>query len=124
MRDALKPGGHLVLTEPAYQALRRSHDDVVMAARRWNRRELIELITSAGFEVQRCTGFLTLLIPAVLLSKLRDRLQRATHDISELRPPNPFVDAVVRAVMALERGAIGLHALPTGTCWAIVARRT
>jgi SAM-dependent methyltransferase len=123
MRDALKPGGHLVLTEPAYQALRRSHDDVVMAARRWNRSELIKLVTAAGFEVERCTGFLTLLIPAVLLSKLRDRLMPQQHDIGELHPPNPIIDGIVRGIMAVERAVIRLQALPTGTCWAIVARR-
>lgn len=124
MRDALKPGGHLVLTEPAHEALRRSHDSAVMAARRWERRDLIELVTRAGFEVQRCTGFLTLLLPAVYFSKLRDGLRGEDHDdVGELRPPHPMVDALLRGVMAIEQAAIRLQPLPTGTCWGIVARR-
>src|SRR5262249_2928177 len=45
---ALRPGGRLLLTEPAFAFLRRSHDDVVMAARRWNRAELGALVRAAG----------------------------------------------------------------------------
>ena len=126
IRGALRPGGRLLLTEPAYMMLQRGHDKAVMAARRWNRRDLVELITSHGFRVERCSGFLTLLAPVVLLSLLRDRLQGpAPHaeDVNELHPPHPLVDRVLRMIMTIERALMRVHSLPTGTCWALVARR-
>ncbi|HEX2679652.1 MAG TPA: class I SAM-dependent methyltransferase, partial [Polyangiales bacterium] len=76
---ALKPGGHLVLSEPAYEALRRGHDEHVMAARRWTRGALLSLIRESGFEVERCTGFLTLLAPAVVGSLVLDKLRGSQH---------------------------------------------
>lgn len=124
MRLALRPGGRLILTEPAYMLLHRAHDEAVMATRRWNRRELVDLVQKAGFEVERCSGFLTLLIPAVLGSLLLDRLRSPRHGVSELESPHPAIDRLLRAVMAIERLLVRIHSLPVGTCWALIARRT
>lgn len=124
IRLALRPGGRLILTEPAYELFRREHDVAVMAARRWNRREILDLVRAAGFEVERCSGFLTLLLPAVLASLLLDRIRPSIHDVGELEAPHPFVDRALRVVMAIERLLIRIHPLPVGTCWAIIARRT
>jgi SAM-dependent methyltransferase len=123
MRAALEPGGYLVMSEPAFEALRRGHDEVVMAARRWNRRELVELVRSAGFEVQRCSAYLTLLLPAVLLSLLLDKLRPTTHEVEEIRAPSPIVDRVLRLVMSLERLLMRVGSLPVGTSWLLLARR-
>jgi SAM-dependent methyltransferase len=123
MRESLKPGGYLVMTETAFEALRRGHDDAVMAARRWNRAELIQLVTSAGFEVQRTSAYLSLLLPAVLLSLLMDKLRPSHGEVEELKGPGPVVDKALRFVMWLERLLMRIAPLPVGTCWALLARR-
>lgn len=119
---ATKPGGYLLLTETAHEYLRRGHDDAVMAKRRFERRELEELIREAGFQVVRMSAFLTLLLPAVWVSLALDRVRRQ-HQVSELEPPSRWVDRCLRFVMAIERFFIRLFPLPTGTCWAVLARR-
>lgn len=131
VRRALRPGGRLALTEPAYEALRRSHDDAVMTARRWTRRDLLALVRGAGFEVEVCTGFLTLLAPLVAGSVLAEKVRTAAfgapvdrEDVAEVDDPSIVLDRVLRAVCAVERGWIRLHPLPVGVCWALVARRT
>jgi SAM-dependent methyltransferase len=123
MRGALAPGGYLVMSEPAFEALRRGHDEVVMAARRWSRRELVELVGSAGFEVQRCSGYLTLLLPAVVLTLLLDKLRPTTHEVEEIRAPSPLVDRILRLIMGLERLLMRVGSLPAGTSWLLLARR-
>jgi SAM-dependent methyltransferase len=124
MRASLRPGGRLVLSEPAFELLRRGHDEAVMAARRWSRAELIALVRSAGFEVERCSGFLTLLLPAVLLSLVVDKLRKGAHEVDEIRAPGPLANKILRFVMALERGLIRLFPLPAGTSWLLLARRS
>jgi hypothetical protein len=47
---------------------------------------------------------------------------RSLHRLSR-RPPIPFVDRVLRGLMALERLLIRLHPLPVRTCWAVVVHR-
>jgi SAM-dependent methyltransferase len=123
MHAALKPGGRLVMSEPAFESLRRGHDEAVMAARRWTRAELVALVRSAGFEVERCSGFLTLLLPAVLLSLLIDKFRSGAHEVDEIRAPSPLADKVLRAIMSLERGLMRLFPLPAGTSWLLLARR-
>jgi SAM-dependent methyltransferase len=123
MRQALKPGGYLVMSEPAFELLRRGHDEAVMAARRWTRGGLVELVKSAGFEVERCTGYLTLLLPAVLLSLLLDKLRPSAHEVDEIKRPSALVDGVLRAIMSVERFLMRLFPLPAGTSWLLLARR-
>lgn len=123
LRQALKPGGCLVMTEPAFEFLRRGHDEAVMAARRWSRRGLIRLVRSAGFEVERVSGYLTLLLPMVLISLLLDKLRPTEHEVDELRGPSPLVDRLLRAVMWLERTLMKVAPLPLGTCWILLARK-
>lgn len=118
---ATRPGGWLLLTEPAHEYLRRGHDRAVLAKRRWSRSELLRLVDDAGFEVVHCSAFLTILLPVVWLSMAMDIL-RSQREVSELAPPKPWVDRCLRRVMAIERGLMRLMPLPTGTCWAVLAR--
>lgn len=122
MFAATKPGGFLLLTEPAHEYLRRGHDRAVMGKRRWSRADLVRMVQGAGFEVVRTSAFLSVLLPAVWLSLLLDSV-RSEHEVSELAPPKRWVDRTLRAVMAIERGLMRLFPLPTGTCWAVLARR-
>lgn len=122
MRSALRPGGLLLLTEPAHKYLWRGHDVAVMARRRWSRAELIALVRSAGFDVVQHSAFLSLPLPLVWLSLVVDRL-RHQREVSELAPPSRLADRVLRVVMWLERALMRLFPLPTGTCWAVLARR-
>jgi SAM-dependent methyltransferase len=123
IHGALEPGGYFVMTEPAFEWLRRGHDEAVMAARRWKRQELAQLLESAGFEVLYTTGFLTLLLPAVMLSLLLDKVRSTAHEVDEIRKPSALADSVLRAVMAVERAMLRVLPLPLGTSWLLLARR-
>jgi SAM-dependent methyltransferase len=82
----LRPGGVAFFVEPAFPALRRSHDDVFSGRRRYRRPQFASLLQEAGLSVQRSTyAHAYLLVPAALLS-VADRV-RPRH-----------VSAVLRAV--------------------------
>jgi SAM-dependent methyltransferase len=79
VRRIVRPGGRLLLTEPAFESLRRRHDRVDFGARRYTRRRLAEMVTDAGFAVERATYFNVIsLAPAAVVAAL-DRL-RGTDD--------------------------------------------
>jgi SAM-dependent methyltransferase len=120
---ALRPGGYLLLTEPAFAVLRRAHDEVVMAARRWNRSEIRQLVTGAGFELQHDSGFLSVIAPAALAMAVLDRFRSAGEDIKELHPASPQTEGVIRWLLAGERALLRHASLPFGTCWAVLARK-
>jgi SAM-dependent methyltransferase len=71
-RRVLKPGGHAVITVPAYQALWSEHDEALMHRRRYIAAGLGERIRGAGFETVRLSYALAFLLP-LALGRLRRR---------------------------------------------------
>jgi|SRR5579883_698087 SAM-dependent methyltransferase len=65
----LKPGGILVLNNPAYEWLRSYHDVFVHTARRYTARSVAADLKRAGFTVERCTYWNTILFPVMALKR-------------------------------------------------------
>src|SRR5436305_1985034 len=62
LRRVCKPGGWLLVTVPAYQALWSRHDEANHHFRRYNRRMLRAVAQAAGWEVERLTSFNSVLL--------------------------------------------------------------
>ena len=71
----LKPGGVLVLSVPAFQALWGPHDVALHHFRRYRRGEVRERLEKAGFKVRRCGYSVFFLFPLVLVSRLLEKLR-------------------------------------------------
>jgi SAM-dependent methyltransferase len=123
MRDALRPGGGLLVTVPQHPALWSAVDDYSRHVRRYRRPELLAKLGSAGFDVVHSTSFVTLLLPVLAASRLRFRGAKEFDPLSEYRMP-AFVDSALGWVLAAERALIrpGLS-LPIGGSLLAVARR-
>ena len=76
MRDALKPRGALLLTVPQHAWLWSPNDDYARHVRRYSVQELHEKVKRAGFEILRSTSFVSLLLPAMFVSRLIKRVPR------------------------------------------------
>src|SRR5947209_14072283 len=61
LRRVSKPGGWLLITVPAYQALWSLHDEANHHFRRYNRRMLRDAGNESGWAVERMTSFNSLL---------------------------------------------------------------
>ena len=70
MYRCLKPGGALIINLPAYLWLYSAHDRAVDNARRFRRREVMELLAAAGFGRIRATYWNTLLFPLMVARRL------------------------------------------------------
>ncbi|WP_421118952.1 class I SAM-dependent methyltransferase [Aquihabitans daechungensis] len=74
----LRPGGVLVVVEPAFPALRRAHDRQVHGRRRFRRGELDVLVRTAGLDVTRSTFASSFLVPPAAVLALWERVRSAT----------------------------------------------
>lgn len=119
MTRVLKPGGILILNVPAYENLRSSHDIAVHTARRFTRAEVRKLLLTTGLEPLVLTHWNTLLFPAIAAM----RLSRKRHTDSDLRPPNPWLNQSVAALLGLERRWIRHMPLPFGLSIFAAARK-
>ena len=77
----LRPGGAVLLLEPAFESLRRAHDVTVHGLRRYRRDELAGLAERAGLRVQRSTyAYSFLAPPAALLAVLERHGSQSADD--------------------------------------------
>jgi SAM-dependent methyltransferase len=79
LRRVCKPGGWMLVTVPAYQALWSTHDVANHHFRRYGRRQLREAVTQSGWRVERMTSFNSLLLAPAAAVRLaqRRRLRQA-----------------------------------------------
>ncbi|MCL4236362.1 MAG: methyltransferase domain-containing protein [Deltaproteobacteria bacterium] len=129
IRRILHPGGSLVLTVPAYNAL-WSHEDVIAQHhRRYTRTSLRTQLESAGFAIAESTYFFSFLpIPILLARALPWRLgllkdEAVTRTSAQHRPPGGIAKRVLDALCGfelrrIERGS----SLPLGGSILAVAR--
>jgi SAM-dependent methyltransferase len=126
MRDALRPGGSLMLTVPQHPALWSPQDVHAGHVRRYTAAGLRRRLVTAGFELVRSASFVSILLPMMLASRLRMRQAPADPEfdaIDTLRQPRP-VNLALEAVMRVERSLIR-HGVPfpAGGSLLVVARR-
>jgi SAM-dependent methyltransferase len=76
LRRVSKPGGWMLATVPAYQALWSYHDVANHHYRRYQRATLRAAVTDAGWRLARMTSFNTLLFPPAAVVRLAQRRLR------------------------------------------------
>ncbi|HYW09256.1 MAG TPA: class I SAM-dependent methyltransferase [Longimicrobium sp.] len=123
MRRAVRPGGGIILTVPQHPWLWSALDDIAHHQRRYTRRGLLDLVRGAGFTVERATSFVSTLLPAMVLARLRKRRAAQVDPMAELRIA-PGLNRALAAVLDAERVMIGRGiSFPAGGSLVVVARR-
>jgi SAM-dependent methyltransferase len=120
---SLRPGGGLLATVPQHPWLWSTADEVAHHKRRYNRRELLSKVRDAGFTLQRCTSFVTVLMPLMMMSRLVRRPGRELDPLKELSLPGPL-NRLLEQMMSLERWLIrGGIPMPFGGSLLLVATK-
>jgi len=122
---ALKPGGMLFLTVPQHRWLWSSVDEYACHVRRYEAGSLHEKVSAAGFELIRSTSFVSVLLPAMYLSRLFQRkpVPLEMNDVAGLKI-NPLLNWIFERLLALELLFVkaGIN-LPMGGSRLIIAKK-
>jgi SAM-dependent methyltransferase len=113
MRRALRPGGGILLTVPQHMFLWSPADEAACHERRYRTGELVDKVRAAGFEIIRKTSFVSTLLPAMYLSRMRARSSGRYDLAGELRTggvANTLMGYALRAETALILAGIALPA--------------
>ncbi|MFQ5808992.1 MAG: class I SAM-dependent methyltransferase [Armatimonadota bacterium] len=120
-----RPGGHLIVTVPAYRWLWSEHDEAVGHLRRYRARELRRVLEEAGFRIVKMTHVLSVLLLPIATFRLLQRLRRRPDDAPKtalIELPGPVNRLLVR-ILALEMHVATAVSLPFGVSVACVAQR-
>jgi SAM-dependent methyltransferase len=124
---ALRPGGCLLVTVPAYQWLWSSHDVALGHKRRYTRGRLERLLTAQGFEVRVCSYVMTAVLPAAVAVRLFERLpgrHKETEAAESGYIPLPgWLNSALAWLVGLDGHLAGRVPLPGGLSVVAVARR-
>jgi SAM-dependent methyltransferase len=130
----LKPGGHAVITVPAFMWLWSHNDDINAHLRRYTAGELRRKLQEAGFRIRRMTYNNFFVFPmAVALILLRrggaSQPELASHHLSEdeyqveMEPVSPALNAILTVVGWMEAQLLRLLSLPVGTSIIAIAEK-
>lgn len=120
--SATRSGGFLVVTVPQHPWLWSSVDDYACHVRRYTRSELLNKVTGAGFEIAYNSSFVSLLLPAMWISRVVAR-KKNDDPLAELRIPR-WLNHIFEGIMNVERKLLylGLR-FPVGGSLLLVGRK-
>lgn len=127
---ALRAGGLLFATAPAFQSLWSYNDDLEHHARRYTRRDFARLADECGFELIDSRYFMFFLSPLLVASRwFGPNVRRMSHDEMQAhyrrthRVPVWPLNALLRAAFNLETPLGHLWRFPWGTSVLAVLKR-
>jgi len=125
----IRPGGHIVVTLPAYNFLLSNNDIVVRHRRRYTVTQIRTKLREAGFRVRKATYFNSFLfpaiLPAVLVNKAREflfpRVADSTTNLTYAMP-GPINETLYR-IFGAERHWLRRGSFPVGHSIFCLARK-
>ncbi len=121
LRKKLKPGGHLLVTVPAYQFLWSRHDEIHHHKRRYTKGRLAATITASGFELARSTYFNTLLFPTIAAVRLLKGL--LGNEEADEAMPSARLNGILRRIFESEGHILPFVSLPFGVSLMALAQK-
>jgi SAM-dependent methyltransferase len=105
LRRVCKPGGFMLVTVPAYQALWSLHDEANHHYRRYSRRMLREAALDSGWAIARMSSFNSLLLaPAAIVRVSQRRLGTNNGYTNDLELGPEWLNDALEQPLRLEAG--------------------
>jgi SAM-dependent methyltransferase len=120
----LKPGGYFVATVPAFGFLWSEHDEALHHRRRYTGYELRNKLAVAGFDVVRCTYFITFLFfPIAVIRMLQGIFKKNAYPKTSHVVLPGWVNSAIGALLDVERALCRSINLPFGVSLLAIGRK-
>jgi SAM-dependent methyltransferase len=114
--------GHLIVTVPAFQSLRGIQDIVTGHYRRYRRKEIVEKLSLAGFDILKSSYFNFFLFFPILMGRRLIRLFGLRIE-SENKINFPLLNSLLKAIFSLEPPILKYVSFPFGVSLLCIARK-
>lgn len=119
----LRPGGAVLLFEPAFPSLQRAHDVTVHSLHRYRKPALGALVARAGLRVRRATYAYVFLAPPAAALHVLERRKIAAGGDQGSDVERRWLDRVFAPLAVAERRWLARRDLPVGTSLAVIATK-
>lgn len=119
----VRPGGTVLVMEPAFEWLTRAHDKTVHSRRRYRRNDLAARVETAGLRVTRGTYLYSFLVPPAAVLATAERVRPHARSDAGSDVERRSLDTTFARLARRERAWLAHHDLPFGTTVAIVGVR-
>lgn len=122
----LKRNGKAIITVPAFKFLWSQHDEALSHLRRYEKQDLIELVTEAGFGIEKIgyfyfTSFFAV-TPWRIIRRLFVKKGRCKNDATTLPPK--FFNEIIKWIFKVEVKILSVFPLPLGTTlYAVISKK-
>jgi SAM-dependent methyltransferase len=123
MFRVLKPGGRLLVSVAALDALRGNHSILSGELRRYSREALRKKLETAGFRILRSTYTNLTILPLVAAVRLAQRVTGHVESEKEIAIPSAPVNAILSGLLAVEGAALRVVDMPVGSSLLVAAER-
>ena len=119
----LRPGGHALITVPAYRSLWSRHDVALMHQRRYRAGEVRRLLSRSGLRPDLLTYTVSAFLPIVWVVRTVQRLRPHGPTRADTLPTAPVLNRILRTYLEAE-GRVALRTrLPFGVTVFAIARK-
>jgi SAM-dependent methyltransferase len=123
MFRVLKPGGHLVLSAAALEALRGNHSVLSREIRRYSKASLARVLERAGFRLEWMSYTHATILPLLFAVRLAQRVLGHEESPAEVSVPRAPVNGMLSGLLALEAGALRYVSMPAGSSLLCLAQK-
>jgi SAM-dependent methyltransferase len=126
MGRIVRPGGAVVLTVAAFDALRGDHAEVWKEVRRYTPSSARRLVESAGLRPERVSFLFASLFPLMLAVRTTQRVLRPFRGLrpdTDIAVPSRPVNAALTALVSAEATLVRRVPMPLGSSLLVVARK-
>jgi SAM-dependent methyltransferase len=122
---SLKPNGMILITVPQHKWLWSATDEHAFHERRYSAVEIHKKVEAAGFIVVRSTSFVSILLPAMIISRFfRQRKREKEFDATAELEISPLLNAFFLKLLSVEFFFIKMGlSLPVGGSRLLVAKK-
>ena len=103
MHRSITTGGGSILTVPQHPWMWSQADSYAHHVRRYEAQELRLKVENADFQIIRMTSFISLLLPFMFFSRLRQRQSKAEYDLIAELKINGWLNTIFEIILNLER---------------------
>jgi 2-polyprenyl-3-methyl-5-hydroxy-6-metoxy-1,4-benzoquinol methylase len=128
VNKVLKGDGTIILSVPAHMSLWSRVDAVSYHKRRYNRASLIRAVEKAGFEIEGCYYFFSILTPLIASRVIFDRdsgepVSREELDAVSVPTTTKFINSILLWALRLERKIGNIFSKTFGSSIVLVATK-